>query len=342
LADAAFEESMGAPGGDISEERAKALDYYLSKPFGDEAEGQSKVVTSDVADVVDGIMPSLLRIFTTADNLVEFDPVGEEDEEAARQESDYVNYVFFKKNPAFLILFFWFFDALVQKNGYVKAWWDEREEVTTESYQGLTDEELAELLDDDELEAIEREERKETVTVTVETELGPVEQEETITVHDVTFRRTRKTGQVRVEPVPPEEFRISTDARSLDPSDARMVAHEREITRSELLEMGFDKSIVDELPATTEEPVTTEGIARQDKSDEQNATPADRSQDRIRVREIYMKVDFDGDGKSELRQIFTAEGRLLSNEPFDRQPFHALSPQPLPHKHFGRATAEKV
>src|SRR3546814_4127730 len=111
---------MGAPGGDIATERAKAWDFYLSKPLGNEIEGQSHVVTSDVADVVDSIMPSLLRLFTTADNLVSFDPVGPEDGEAAEQESDYVNYVFFKQNPSFEIPYTWFFDALVQKNGIVK------------------------------------------------------------------------------------------------------------------------------------------------------------------------------------------------------------------------------
>src|SRR3546814_14343415 len=103
VVDAGFTQSMGAPGGDIPTERAKAWDFYLSKPIGNEIEGQSQVVTSDVADVVDSIMPSLLRLFTTADKLVRFDPVGPEDGEAAQQESDYCNSVFFKQNPAFLI-----------------------------------------------------------------------------------------------------------------------------------------------------------------------------------------------------------------------------------------------
>jgi hypothetical protein len=74
-------------------------------------------------------------MFTTADNLVGFDPVGPEDQDQAEQESDYVNYVFFKQNPSFEILYTWFFDALVQKNGVVKAWYNDEEIVTTESYQ---------------------------------------------------------------------------------------------------------------------------------------------------------------------------------------------------------------
>lgn len=335
IVDAEFEASMGVEGGEISTERARSWDYYLSKPIGNEIEGESQIVTSDVADVVDGIMPSLLRIFTTADNLVSFDPVGEEDIQWAEQESDYVNYVFFKQNPAFLILYSWFFDALVQKNGIVKAWWDDSEVVSTETYQGLSEAELVELLADEELEPVEREER------VIETaEAGQILR---APVHDIKFHRVSKIGRARVDNVPPEEYRISADSRSLDPSSARMVGQEREATRSELLEMGFDPELVDGLPANGSNLLRSgETIARHDKSDEMSDSPHDRSQDKILVREAYIRVDYDGDGRSELRQVFTAGNTVLSNEEVDRQPFHVISPQPLPHKHFGRATAEKV
>ena len=98
LVDQEFSNAMGAPDAEVSKERADAYRYYLSEPIGNEQEGQSHVVTSDVADVVDSIMPSLLRLFTTADNLVSFDPVGPEDIAAAEQASDYVTHVFFKEN----------------------------------------------------------------------------------------------------------------------------------------------------------------------------------------------------------------------------------------------------
>lgn len=337
IVDAEFTSALGAPGGEISEERAKAWNYYLSKPLGNEIDGESQVVTSDVSDVVDGIMPSILRIFTTADNLVSFDAVGPEDVEAAEQESDYVNYVFFKQNPAFLTLYTLSFVALTQKNGIAKAWWDDSEVVTTESYRGLSEAELFDLLNDKELEPIERDERSEE---TVDEGTGGVV---TQTVHDIKFRRTSESGRARVEAVPPEEYRISADANSLDPTNARFVGHEREVTRSELLEMGFDADLVDGLPAHGGDlQRSSEQIARHDKSDETSDTPHDRSQDKILLREAYIKVDYDGDGRSELRQVFTGGNTILSNEDVDRQPFHVISPQPLPHKHFGRATAEKV
>jgi hypothetical protein len=333
-----FDDALGAPDGDISLERAKAFDYYLRKLFGDEVEGESQLVTSDVSEVIDGTMPTLLKIFTMADNLVSFDPVSEEDVPGAEQESDYVTYLFFKKNPAFLLLFYWFFDALVQKNGIVMAYWDEYEEVEQESYEGLSEDELLSLLEDEDLEPVERSERE------AET-IDPASQQIVrATVHDITFRRISKTGCVKVDNVPPEEYRISGDSRSLDPSGARMVGREREPTRSELLDMGFDPEIVDSLEAVQTTPTTTEQAARRDKSDEQKDQPVssiDRSQDKIQLRLAYIKVDADGDGRAERREIYVSGNKLLGNEIVDRQPFHVICPYPLPHKHFGQASAEK-
>jgi len=330
LVEQEFANSMGAPDAEISKERAEAYDYYLSKPLGNEQKGASQVVTSDVADVVDSIMPSLLRLFTTADNLVSFDAVGPEDEAAAAQESDYVTHVFFKENPAFEIMYTWFFCALVQKNGIVKAWWDESERVTTENYQNLTENELAELLADPELEAVEQEE--EVITI----------DDVDVSTFNVTFRRVSGDGNVCIEAVPPEEYRISSDSRSLDPSKARMVGHETEKTRSELVEMGFDKNLVASLPSTQNVLESDEEIARKDRTDDTRGDAQDPSQELVRVREAYCRIDYDGDGKAELRQIIIAGNQVMSNEPIDRQPFHVISPQPLPFKHFGRATAEKV
>lgn len=345
LIDAEFDTAMGAEGGDIASERALAWDYYLSKPFGNEVEGESDVVTSDVADVIDGIMPSLLRIFTTADNLVQFDPVGQEDIAAAEQESDYVNYVFFKQNPAFLILYTWFFDALVQKNGIVKSWWDESEVITTERYCGLTEDEAAQLLNDPELEAVERDEYTKPLLdpMTGQPVIDPMTMlPAEVTYHDIKFRRTSKVGRVRVENVPPEEYRISSDSRSLDPSKARMVGQERTVKRSDLLAMGFDAKDVEDLPVHGLATGSTEKLSRLDLSDENQEAANDPSQDEILVREAFIRADRDGDGKAELLQVFRAGGKNLEIEDADSQPFHVISPQPLPHKHFGRATAEKV
>lgn len=332
--DQEMESAIGYSGGETSKERALAWDYYLSKPMGNEVEGRSSVVTSDVSDVVDGMIPSLLRLFTTSDNLVNFDPTGPEDTDLAGQESDYVNYTFFKKNPnAFIILYTWMYDALIQKNGVTKAWFDESEVITTENYTNLTEEEVFKLLEDEELDPIERDEKIEVIS----TPNGDV----SVTLHDIKFQRVCTKGVIRVENVPPEEYRISADSRSIDPTEARMIGQEREITRTDLVAMGFDKDLVDSLPNSANSDDTEEKIARRDIEEYQDGV-TQRALELVLVREAYIKLDMTGNGKAELRQVITAGHKVLLNEPADRQPYHIISPQPLPHKHFGRATAEKV
>ncbi|NIR49996.1 hypothetical protein GWO43_15975 [candidate division KSB1 bacterium] len=331
IVDAEFESSLGVDGGEISTDRAENYDYYLRKKPKNTIAGQSQVITSDVADVIDGMMPSLLRIFTTQENLVSFEAVDADDEPAAEQESDYVNYVFFKQNPSFILTYNWFMDAGIQKNGIVKAWWDKSEKITPETYKGLTENQLFnDILSDEELEVTEQNDRTEIIE--------GVE----VTVFDIAAKRLASRGRVRIENVPPEEYRISSDARSLDPSDARFVGQESEKKRHELIEMGFDATIVEDLPAHGELPTSPEDIARRDKSDETTGGPQDKSQDEILLREAYLRIDADGDGKAELLQIFTAGGQVLSKEVVDRQPFHVICPYPLPHKHFGQAFADKT
>ena len=101
----------------ISEQREKAMDYYYGLPFGNEVEGRSQFVDSTVQDTIEWIKPSLMRVFASGDTMVTFAPVGPEDVKGAKQATDYVNHVFMKDNPGWQILYSWFTDALMQKNG---------------------------------------------------------------------------------------------------------------------------------------------------------------------------------------------------------------------------------
>jgi Skp family chaperone for outer membrane proteins len=339
LIDTEFSKAQGRPGGDIASERTEAWLRYTQRPYGDEVEGESAVVTSDVSDVVDGIMPSLLRLFATADNLVDFTAFGPDDEKQAAQETDYVHHIFFQENPAFLILYVWFFDALVQKNGYVKAYADDEQNITQESYEGLSQEDLSELMEDDDLEPVSQTERE--MEVPGPDGVTPVKQ----TVYDIVFRRVETYKCIRVVNVRPDEMRISSECHSLDLNQARFVGQERDVTRDELLAMGFKKEDVEALATDGDSNTgSTEKTARYDRSDEQNTAPAtiDKSQQPIRLREGFLRVDFDGDGRSELRHVIKANSKILQNEIADRQPYHPISPKPLPHKHFGQSVADKV
>jgi len=129
----------------LTEERAAALDYYLGDMSRDMSapEGRSKAVSTDVADTIEGLMPSLMEIFTAGDEVVRFEPMGPEDVQAAEQETDYVNHVFMQQNAGFLVLYSFIKDALLSKVGVVKVWWEEREEESRETYYDLTDDQFA-------------------------------------------------------------------------------------------------------------------------------------------------------------------------------------------------------
>ena len=105
---------------ELSHQREEAMEYYLGEPFGNEIEGRSEIVTTDVRDTIEYIMPSLMRIFTTHNNTAEFDPQGPDDVEMAKQATEYVNYVFNKQNNGFKVLYDVFKDALISKTGVVK------------------------------------------------------------------------------------------------------------------------------------------------------------------------------------------------------------------------------
>jgi hypothetical protein len=129
----------------LADERADAMDYYLGDMSKDmpAQEGRSRAVSTDVADVIEGLMPNLMDIFAGSDEVVRFEPVGPEDEEAAQQETDYVNHVFMQQNPGFMVLYSFIKDALLSKVGIVKVWWEESEEEQRETYYDLTEEQFA-------------------------------------------------------------------------------------------------------------------------------------------------------------------------------------------------------
>jgi hypothetical protein len=134
----------------LSIERSDAMDYYLGDMTKDmpTEDGRSKAVSSDVADTVEGLMPSLMDIFCSSDEVVKFEAVGAEDEEAAQQETDFVNHVFMQQNPGFMILYAFIKDCLLQKVGVVKVFWEEREEEEKETYYDLSDDQFAMLSQD--------------------------------------------------------------------------------------------------------------------------------------------------------------------------------------------------
>ena len=211
---------------ELASDRVETMDFYLGEPFGNEQSGRSQVVMTEVADCIEMMMPSLMKIFTASGDFVRFAPRGPEDVEAAAQATEYVNFILNSDNNGFVVLHNMFKDALLFKMGVVKSYYDETETVTEDEYEGLTEDELTALLADPDLEVVEQESRP--LGEDVEMPDGSVMPAPM--VYDIRVKRTQKDGRVRIENIPPEEFLFNRRAKSID--DCRFAAHRTKLSKS--------------------------------------------------------------------------------------------------------------
>jgi hypothetical protein len=335
ILEAEIDNSIGYIETETTEDRRRALDYYLRNPYGNEVEGRSQIVTGEVAEAIDAALPQLIRVFTTTEDIVYFEPQSANDEESAKQATDYCNWVFYRENDGLLILHNWFKDALLQKVGVVKSYWDEREEVTKEEYENLTEDELALLLSDESLEVVEQE------VEFIEAGMDMMGQPIMAPVYEIEVKRVKKYGCVKIENVPPEEFLISKAARTIE--DAPFVAHRKLMQRSELIALGYDKDIVDELPSYDDLTFSPERVARFDQGEQPDeAQSLDPAMQTVEVYECYIRIDEDGDGLAELRRIVYCGSEILEDDECDYVPFHSICPIPIPHKFFGQSLADRT
>jgi hypothetical protein len=344
--------SIGFMGSNLTSQRKKSMEYYMGEKLGTEIDGRSQVVSTDVADTIETILPNLLRIFTASDQVVKCEPVKSEDVPLAEQATNYINYIFNKDNPGFSILYTWFKDALLEKNGIVKVYWDDSSSVEQETYENLNDQEYQLLLDDENVTVVEEESfvdekmkaAMDLLLVEATKQGKLVADEPTPMLHNCVIKRTSRGGKVKIENVPPEEFLIQRTAKSIE--SANFVAHRVSKTRSDLIEMGFDKEVVENLPTTNNIILNNERLTRYSDIDQAPFDNApDNSTAEIEIYECYVRCDIDGDGVAELRKVIVAGEsgyEILSNESCDNIPFCSLTPIPMPHRFYGRSVAELV
>jgi len=279
-------------------ERKKAEDYYNGELLGTEEEGRSQIVSRDVAEAVDSVMPGLMKIFTSGEKVVNFEPTGSEDVAGAEQATDYINHIWHKQNDGFLNFHNWFKSSLMKKLGVVKVWWDDSEISEPEVYRSLTAEEIQILEADEDL----------TISDIVDMEDGTFR---------VRARRSNKNGYARVECVMPDEFIYIARNGSID--DGPLVGQRTRKTISDLVDDGFDRDTVEGLQSAGSE------------DDEEEDGSMDPSMREVWVEEVYMRLDYDEDGIAELRKIIRAgDTEILVNEEVDGHPFATVTPVPMP------------
>ena len=324
----------------VSPIRASATQYYRGEPFGNEEEGRSQVVSMDVRDTVQAIMPSLMRIFHGSDRTVEYVPQNAEDVAAAKQATEYANYIINRDNSGFLHMHAAFKDALIRKVGILKCYWDDQTKFETHDLTGLDDNALNALMmePDAEIEIVASEAVGEPMMDPMTGQIVPPPM-----VHSARVTYTHPDGRVRLEAVPPEEFLISREAKSIEESD--YVAHRRILTVSELVAMGYDYDEVSSMASAHEDMTTNiERLTRNSALDNELNERHDEAMKKVMYIENYIKVDYDGDGIAELRKICTAGdgNKILMNEPCAMVPFASFCPDPEAHDFFGMSIADTV
>ena len=331
--------SLGRDDGDLARQRQNSMEAYYGMALGNEVAGRSQIVTRDVLEVVEWAMPELLDVFTSDDVIARFSPNAEQDEDEARQATDYVNHVFFNENDGFQVLHDMFKDALMQKHGVTKSYWDDTPKTAREEYSGLDDFQFQNLVQDDDVEVLAHSE----VALEDEGTIQALGLQGPLMLHDVEIERTTDDGRIIVEVVPPEEILISRRARSFD--DARMITHRISKTISEIKLMfpDFDEDIAISMQGDDAAEFDEEYQARHefDSADFGDAQFSDDGLSRkVWLTENYIKIDWDNDGYTELRKVTKAGTQVLENIEVDDHPFAGITPIPIPHKLFGMSLAD--
>ena len=322
----------------LSNDRAEAIDYYLGQPFGNEEEGRSQVVSYDVQDTIESALPQLLKVFVAGDKVVQFDPKGPEDQEAADQETDYVNHVVMEKNEGFKVFYVWFKDALLSKNGYVKVYAEEEEEEEEYEYKGLSDAQLQMLASDEKTEVLEHTAYPDpSINMDVIYQQAAMNGVDPATVmqpmlHDVKLKVTEDKTDIKIQNVAPENMMISIEVSGPNLQDATFVQH-REVMQLASIAEAFDKpleyikSIMSDIRDTFEEESNARDIY--DEEYDRAIAPAEAL-----VKDTYIKLD------GERYRVVVLGNTILYKEKCEYVPFACITPMIMPHRHIGRSYAD--
>lgn len=340
-------------------DRWNALNAYWARPLGNELENRSQIVLPELRDTVEWIMPQLMRMFVGSKQICRFDPEGQQDIEQAQAESDAVNHIFIKENNGFFVLYDYFKDALLLRNGYARVDWIEEKYSNLERYSGLTEDELAQVMQpkekDEEIEVIEQREYPLPLPLGLMSAAGaspqnPTQQQipgavqpQSPTMFDVKIRRTGKRGRVKVDCIPSEEMRISPRTRGINLDDSPFVEEISRVSRSELIEDGYSRDVVDKLPEGRPAWLDLDELARNELVDQLSIEdPAQHAMQQVERRQVVMPLDYDDDGIAELRRLMIAGDKVLENEEVEEQIYTSSAPNRMPHRHTGISLYDEI
>ena len=321
---------------EISQDRIKSQRYFEGEVDIGQEDGRSKIVATKVRDTIRAIKPSLMRVFLSSENPVEFVPTSQEDVASAEQATKYAHWKF-QQLDGYKLLNDAIHDALVKKTGILKIWWQDNTEAVIHSYSNVTDEELSAIVNEDDVTVLEH-------TTQMDMGLDETGMEVERPMHNLKVSHEKTTGELKIEGVPPEEFLVDRNAKSV--SDAYIVAHKTEMRVSDLVAMGYDFDQISELSGLSSDSTytDTEQFERMGYEQEDEENISDVSMKQVQVTEAYMKMDKEGTGVAIMYRILMAggENEVLECEPYGEVPFAVFEVDPEPHTFFGRSVADLI
>ena len=327
---------------DLAKDRIRAIEYYQGTMKDTPADaGRSQMVTRDVRANIKKVLPSIMRTILNADEVVEFQPVDEGDEQGAEQSSDYMNFVVLPETNARDAIYDAIHDALLLRNGILKWWFEEKQAVQISKHSGLNEDALAQLVSGDDVEILEQSMREEMIEQPMQGPDGSMQMQQIpVPVYDVKIRRVYTKREVKCAAVPRERFLIHPEAVTL--ADSMLTGEKTTVTRSDLVAMGYDRKVIDSLSLADED--DSESDAR--RGSVSDADESDRANDPIDYYDIFIRVDMDGDGIAELRHMIFAGGlsekNLLEDDEVDEVQFCDIAVMRQPHQWEGISLADDL
>lgn len=347
---------------EIRRERQDNLEYYENSSAKDRPAGnRSAAQTSDIADNVNWLLDETMDLLYSVASPVEFVPLNAKDIPTAKAETSCVTYVIGQENEGFLITYQWLKDALIQKNGVIKVFWDKQVREELETYEGLSHPEYLGLLEDNDvtIEAqtlyIDGVEQEGNTVPPIDDRIPPqlkmiqLQNRLQSFTHDVKLRRKSEIGKITIENVAPENFFVNRNHTSLDLERALFCAQREKKTRGSLIDDGFDPKVVMNLPVYSDILSDEEANIRYRKEGVDfvsgGASGDNKLAEEVEVWEAYCYCDLMGDGKLKLVQSIIGGGKngeMLSYEEVDSIPFVSLTPEINSYRFFGTCPADRT
>lgn len=320
--------------------RDRSLNYYNGEMDDlTPEEGRSASVSKDVRSVIKKLMPSIMRTVLSNDKIVDYEPVGPEDEESAEQATDYVNHVVVPECGAEQAIHDAVFDALLVKTGVLKWTAYSRKQIKVYEFTNQPSSALLGLEGEADIDIIALHERPEKDTPDNDLDAQR---------YDFKLRRIEDQIDIQLEAIPRGAFLIYPGSTRIEESP--IVGERQIVTRSELVSRGYDKEDIASLPEYDRSGDEDDSHSRQGDDWSDNRTQTSSAMDSVLIYEVYVRLDLDDDGIAELYKMCFAEcsrdqeGKhlILAMEAVSDVPYAEVVAEREAHQFEGHSVAEDV